>query len=57
MKKIRWTDRVKDEVLQKINGERNITPTIKRRKNNWNCYILRWTRLPNTLLEERHKER
>jgi hypothetical protein len=41
MKKISWTDRVRDEeVLQRVKGERNIVQAIKRRKANWIGLIL-----------------
>ena len=42
MEKIRWNDRVKTEdVLPRVNVERNILHTIKRRKGNWIGHILR----------------
>jgi hypothetical protein len=42
MEKISWTDRVRnEEVLHRVKEERNILHTIKRRKANWNCHILR----------------
>jgi hypothetical protein len=42
MEKISWTDRVKNEaVLQRVEEERNILNTIKRRMNNWIRHILR----------------
>jgi hypothetical protein len=42
MERIRWTERVRnEEVLQRVKEERNILQTIKRRKNNWICHILR----------------
>jgi len=35
MEKISWTDHVRnEEVLQRVKGERNILPAIKRRKAN-----------------------
>jgi hypothetical protein len=37
MEKISWTDRVEYEVLQRVTEERNILPTIKRRKTNFLC--------------------
>ena len=34
MEKISWTDRVRyEEVLRKVNEERNIVPTVTRRKD------------------------
>jgi hypothetical protein len=39
MEKIGWTDRVKNEVLHKVRGERNIVHTIKRRKDDWDGQI------------------
>jgi hypothetical protein len=41
MEKITWTDHVKREVLQRVNVERNVVQTIKRRKANWVGHILR----------------
>jgi hypothetical protein len=39
---ISWTDRVRnEEVLNRVNEERNILHTIKRRKGNWSGHILR----------------
>jgi hypothetical protein len=39
--KISWTDRVKNEVLQKVKKERNIVRTIRQRKAKWICHIFR----------------
>jgi hypothetical protein len=42
MEKISWTDRVRnEEVLHRVKKERNIVHTIKRRKADWVCHILR----------------
>jgi hypothetical protein len=42
MEKISWTDRVRNEdVLHRVQEERNILHTIKRRKTNWIGHILR----------------
>jgi hypothetical protein len=41
MGKISWTDRVRNEVLHRVQEERNIPHTIKRRKANWTGNILR----------------
>jgi hypothetical protein len=42
MEKFSWTDRVtNEEVLHRVNEERNILHTIKRRKANWISHILR----------------
>jgi hypothetical protein len=42
MKKISWTDRVRnEEVLHRVKEERNVLHTIKRRKANWIGHILR----------------
>jgi hypothetical protein len=35
------TDRVRDEVLYRVKEERNVLHTIKIRKTDWICYILR----------------
>jgi hypothetical protein len=39
MNKISWTDRVKNEVLQTVKGERKIVQLIERRKANWIGHI------------------
>jgi hypothetical protein len=39
VEKISWTDRVRNEVLQRVTEERNVLQTIKRRKANWNCLL------------------
>jgi hypothetical protein len=39
--KISWTDRMKNEVLQKVKKERNIVHTIRKRKAKWICHIFR----------------
>jgi hypothetical protein len=42
MEKISWTDRVRNkEVLHRVEEERNILHTVKRRKGNWIGHILR----------------
>jgi hypothetical protein len=42
MEEISWTDRVRNEaVLHRVKEERNIVHTIKRRKANWICHVLR----------------
>jgi hypothetical protein len=41
MQKISWTDRVINEVLQRVKEESNILQTIKRRNANWICHIFR----------------
>jgi hypothetical protein len=40
-KKISWTDRVRNEVLQRVKEKRNILQTVKRRKANCFGHILR----------------
>ena len=39
--KISWTDRVKNEILQKVKKGRNIVHTIRQRKAKWICHIFR----------------
>ena len=42
MEKISWSDRVRnEEVLQRVKEERNILPTVERRKANWIVNSLR----------------
>ena len=40
MEKIIWTDRVRNLVLRRVKGERNILQSIKRKKANWSGHIL-----------------
>ena len=41
MEKISWTDHVRnEEVLHRVNEERNILHTVKSRKANWIGHIL-----------------
>jgi hypothetical protein len=40
IEKIRWTDRVRNEVLNGVKEERNILGRIKRRKASWIGHIL-----------------
>jgi hypothetical protein len=47
MKKIDWTDRVKNKVLHRAKEERNMLRVIKRRKDNYIGHIL----LRNCLLK------
>jgi hypothetical protein len=39
MGKSSWTGRVRNEVLHRVEEERNILHTVKRRKANWNGHI------------------
>ena len=39
--KVRRTDRVRNEVLQRVKGEKNTLLAIKRRKTNWIGHMLR----------------
>jgi hypothetical protein len=40
IEKIRWTDRVRNEVLLRVNEQRNILHTVNGRKANWIGHIL-----------------
>jgi hypothetical protein len=51
MKKIRWIDRVRNEVLHRVKEDRNILHTIKRRKANWIGHILRRNCLLKQVIE------
>jgi len=42
---------VKNEVLRRINEKRNILHTVKRRKDNWICHILRRNCLIKHIIE------
>jgi len=55
--KICWTDRVRNkEVLQRVNEERNIKHTIKRRKANWIDHMLRRNRLLKQVTKGKREE-
>jgi hypothetical protein len=54
MKKMSWTDRVRnEEVLHRDKEERNILHTIKRRKANWIGHILHRNCLLKHVAEEK----
>ena len=53
MEKISWTDRVEnEEILQRVEKERNILHIIERRKANWIGHILRKNCLLKRVIEE-----
>ena len=52
MEKISWTDRVRnEEVLLRVREDRNIVPTVNRRKANWIGHILRGNCLMKHVIE------
>ena len=52
MKKISWTDRVRnEEVLLRVNEQRNILHEIRKRKANWIGHILRRNCLLKQVIE------
>jgi hypothetical protein len=51
MEKISWIERVRNEVLHRVKGDRNILNTIKRRKSNWIGHILRRSCLLKHVIE------
>ena len=54
MEKISWTDHVRnEEVLLRVNEQRNILHKIRKRKANWIGHILRRNCLLNKLSKER----
>ena len=54
MEKISWTDHVRnEEVLLRVNEQRNILHEIRKWKANWIGHILRRKALYNKLLKER----
>jgi hypothetical protein len=58
MKKISWTDRVRnEEVLHRVKKERNILHTIQRRKANWIDHILRRNCLLKHVIEGKLERR
>jgi hypothetical protein len=55
---VSWTDRVKnEEVLCRVQEERNILHTIKRRKADWICHILLRTCLLKYVIEGKRERR
>jgi hypothetical protein len=57
MEKISLTDRVRNEVLHRVDRERNIVHTIKRRKANWIGHILRRNCLLKHVIEGKLERR
>jgi hypothetical protein len=55
--KISWTDGVRNEVLQTVNGQMNILHTITRRRANWTGHILCWNCLLEHAIEGKIKGR
>ena len=58
MEKISWTDHVrKEEVLLRVNEQRNILNEIRKRKANWICHILRRNCLLKQVIEGKTKRK
>ena len=58
MKKISWTDHVRnEEVLLRVNEQRNILHEIRKRKDNWIGHILRRNCLLQQVIEGKIKGR
>ena len=56
MEKISWTDHVRnEEVLLRVNEQRNILHEIRKRKANWIGHILRRNRLLKQVIEGKIK--
>ena len=55
MEKISWTDHVRNEVLLRVNEQRNIIPEIIKRKANWIGHILRRNCLLKQVIEGKIK--
>ena len=54
MEKISLTDRVRnEEVLHRVEGERNVPGTMKRRKTNWVGHNVRSNCLPKHVIERK----
>ena len=52
MKKISWTDRVRnEEVLRRVKEERNILRAVKRKKVSWIGHVLRSNRFLKHVIE------
>ena len=56
MEKISWTDHVRnEEVLLRVNEQRNVLHEISKRKDNWIGHILRRTCLLKQVIEGKIK--
>ena len=55
MEKISWTDHVRNEVLLRVNEQRNILHEIRKRKANWIGHILRRNCLQQQVIEGKVK--
>ena len=56
MEKINWTDHVRnEEVLLRVNEQRNIVHEIRKRKANWNGHILRRNCIVKQVIEGKIK--
>ena len=55
MEKIIWTDHVRNEVLLRVNEQRNILHEIRKRKANWIGHILRRNCLLKQVIEGKIK--
>ena len=56
MEKISWTDHVRnEEVLLRVNDQKNILREIRKRKANWIGHILRRNCLPQQVIEGKIK--
>jgi hypothetical protein len=55
MEKISWTDHVRNEVLFRVNEQRNILHEIRKRKANWIGHILRRTRILKQVIKGKIK--
>jgi len=56
MEKISWADYVRnEEVLLRVNAQRNILHEIRKRKANWTCHILRRNCLLKQVIEGKIK--
>jgi hypothetical protein len=51
MEKIIWADRVRNETLERVEEERHILQTVKRKKANMICHILRRNCLLKRVIE------
>ena len=55
MEKISWTDHVRNEVLLRVNEQKNILHEIRKRKANWIGHILRRNCLLQQVIEGKIK--
>ena len=57
MEKIGWTDRVRNDVLQRVKKEMNILQTVRRRNANWIVHTFRTNCIPKQVIDGKREGR